>query len=333
MRNLSMPKLIYILALFIGILMFSGTVYAQTGQEFYSQGNQLYNQKKYAEAVASYLRSIQVQPKSQPKAYLNCARAYSMQKNYPAAVKYYEFYAQVEPSASTDKKYKAEYRDAQNRARNASFVRDNAQTTVLKQLETQLLENGPFLNRQGNGSLAYYDVLIRAGYAEPHIYDLQKTIVSGLSGELETDILPPNGQPLPNLDRTGWEYIRSKLEKTKQFADVPPDNARLSMIEATASAWEAYYKGNYQEARQYFETACQAQPAIPAAHWGRLMLAFQLEETSSILSLIDETESIYKNAGVEDVSSYFILLKAEYYRINGDISKTLEMLDKFQGVL
>ena len=55
--------------------------------------------------------------------------------------------------------------------------------------------------------------------------------------------------------------------------------------------------------------------------------------SSSILSLIDETESIYKNAGVEDVSSYFILLKAEYYRINGDISKTLEMLDKFQGVL
>ena len=333
MKLLSMPKLISILAVCTGMMLCSIDVYGQTAQEFYSQGNQLYNQKKYAEAVASYIRAIQSQPKTQPKAYLNCARAYSMQKNYAAAVKYYEFYAEVEPSASTDKKYKAEYKDAQNRAKNTSFVRDNAQTTVLKQLETQLLEKGPYLNRQGNGALAYYDVLIRAGYAEPHIYDLQKTLVLGLSAEIESDIQPPNGQPLPNLDRTGWEFIRNKLEKTHQFADVPPDNASLAAIESTAQAWESYYKGNYQEAKQYFDTACQASPAIPAAYWGRMMLAFQQEDTNSLLSLIDETEKVYQSAGISSVSNYFLLLRAEAYRAMGDIAKSFEWLDKFQGAL
>ena len=316
-----------------GMILCSGSLYAQTAQEYYSQGNQLYNQKKYAEAVASYARAIQSQPKTQPKAYLNSARAYSMQKNYAAAVQYYEYYAEVEPTAETDKKYKAEYKEAKNRAKNDSYARDESQTTVLKQVENQLLQQGPYLTRQGNGALAYYDVLIRAGYAEPHIYDLQQKLVAGLSQEIESDILPPEGQPLPNLDRTGWEFIRNKIDRMKQFADVPPDLNRLAAIENTAMAWESYYKGSYQEAKQYFDKACAASPAIPVAYWGRMMLAFQMEDNGALLSYIDETENVYASAKIAKVSSFFLLLRAEAYRVQGDINKSFEWLNKFQGAL
>ena len=331
-----MMKRFYIFSLFIlfaSASLASTQAFAQSAQEFYSQGNKLYNQKKYAEAIASYTRAIQAQPKSQPKAYLNSARAYLLERNYPAAVKYYEFYGSVEPSAETDKKFKAEYKDAQSKAKGATYTRDVSQTTVLKQLETQLAQNGPYLNRQGNGALAYYDVLLRAGYAEPHIYELQQKLMAGLSAEIEDDITPPDGQPLPNLDRTGWEFIRSKIEKTRQFPDVQPDTQRLAAIDATAQAWEAYYKGNYEESQKQFDLACQASPSIPAAHWGRIMLQFQTEKTSNILPTIDETEKIYQSAGIKDVNRYFYLLRAEAYRSKNQMSQALIWINKIQGEL
>ena len=325
--------IICIFILFASMGITTAQAYAQSAQEYYSQGNKLYNQKKYAEAIASYTRAIQAQPKTQPKAYLNSARAYLLERNYPAAVKYYEFYASVEPAADSDKKFKAEYKDAQNKAKGASYMRDVSQTTVLKQLETELAQNGPYLNRQGNGALAYYDVLIRAGYAEPHIYELQQKLVAGLSAEIENDIMPPDGQPLPNLDRTGWEFIRSKIEKTKQLADGQPDANRLASIDAAAQGWENYYKGNYEESGKQFEIACQATPAIPAAHWGRIMLQFQTENTSKLLSLIEQTEQVYQSAGIKDTSRYFYLLKAEAYRSSNQMSQALTWINKIQGEL
>lgn len=304
-----------------------------SGEEYFLQGNQLYNQKKYAEAVASYGRAIQIQPHSLPKAYLNCARAYSMQKDYASSAQYYQFYADVEVTAANDKKYKAEYKAVAKKAGDESYVRAIAQTNVLKQVEQSIAAGGPYWTRQGNGAFAYYDVLIRSGFAEPKLYQIQQHLVTGIAAELERDIMPPHGQPLPNLDRTGWEFIRAKAAKARQFTDIQPDEARLTAIEALAFAWEAFYRGDYTEAEKQFDHACKSEPAIPAAHWGRIMLHFQREKLDDLIQYIDLAEDVYQKADIRDTQAYFALLRAELYRNLGDMTQSLEWLSNMHGAL
>lgn len=309
-------------------------VFSQSAQSsYFEQGNALYNQKKYDEAVASYIKAIQKTPKSMTKAYLNCARAYSMKKNYAASNAYYGYYAEVEPSASQDKKFKAEYSAMQKKARKTPYIRDIAQSSVLSKLNEVLLQGGPFLTRQGNGALAYYDVLLRTGYAEPKLYAIQEKMVRGLEAELKQDVTPPHGQPLPNLDRPGWEFIRTKLAKARQFQDVAPDENILSAIESTALAWEAYYRGDYDEAEKSFEKACHGSIALPAAFWGRVVVSFQLEKNADLLSQIDATEKVYEQAGITGVAQYFALLRAQAYRNLSDIESSLNWLSRMQDLL
>ena len=315
-------------------LVYSCSAFAQSGgEEYFLQGNQLYNQKKYAEAVASYGRAIQAQPQSLPKAYLNCARAYSMQKDYVASAQYYAFYAEVEPTAANDKKYKAEYKAVEKKARDESYVRTISQTNVLKQLEQSIAAGGPYWTRLGNGAMAYYDVLLRSGFAEPKLYTLQQHLVTGIVAELEQDVKPLNGQPLPNLDRTGWEFIRAKNAKARQFVDVKPDATRLDAIDALAYGWEAFYRGDYAEAEKQFDLACKTEPALPAAYWGRVMLNFQRENNDVLPEQINTAERVYQAAGITETQAFFALLRAQLYRNLGDTSKSLEWLSVMHGAL
>ncbi len=307
-------------------------VFAQSGQDYFEQGNSLYNQKKYAEATSAYRHAIQAQPISLPKAYLNCARAYSMLKDYSTSFQYYQFYEDVSDTGS-DKKVKAEAKAVEKKAKGESYYRDAAQTTVLNQIETAISEKTPFLTKQGNGILAYYDVLTRAGFAEPELYTLQRQIVKGMTTELMLDVTPPPGQPLPNLDRTGWEFIHTKINKLRQFVDVQPDNKLLEAVEVLATAWETYYRGDYSAAMDAFDTACAYEPALPAAYWGRLMIAFQLEQNDSLLDRIDKTEEIYNKADISQTSHFFALLRAQAYRNLNDIPHSLEWLNIMQSKL
>lgn len=324
---LLLKKVLHVVVLSLAFCLPLSLAYAQSSaQEYFEQGNSLYNQKKYAEAVASYHRAIQLQPRTQAKAYLNCARAYTQLGQYPAAVYYYGFYEKVAADAASDRKFNAEYKAAQKKNKSGNYIRDNAQNTVLKQLEQTIQAGGPFLTQQGNGAFAYYDVLIRAGYAEPDLYELQQKLVSGMSEEIESEILPPPNQPLPNFDRTGWEYIRNKIARLRQFSDISPNTSRLSAIESMAYAWEAYYKGDYATAQKQFDAACSSTPAIPAAYWGRVMLTFQQGNTDILINMISETENVYQSSNIDGTAPFFALLKAKAYQNLGDTASSLKWL-------
>ena len=313
-----------LLALFLLIL--PATAFAQaSGQEYFEQGNGLYNQKKYDQAIASYGRAIQAQPLSLPKAYLNRARAYSMAGNYVASVQYYAFYESLDKSAAKDKKIQAEAKAVAKKAK-GTYTRDGAQTTVLDQMQKALDAGGPYLTRQGNGAFAFYDVLVRSGFAEPSLYDLQTRLVQGIVAEIQADITPPAGQPLPSLDRTGWEFIRNKVARARQFADARPNEAFLLGVEALANAWEAYYRGDYDSAQKAFDAACSVEPRLPAAYWGRVMLGFQREDNRALLDRIDEAEAVYRDAGLSGNAHFFALLRAQAYRNLGNMDKSLEWL-------
>ncbi len=323
-----------LILVFTALNLFMATsAWAQSAQEFFEQGNAQYNKKNYAEAVASYGRAIQLQPLTLPKAYLNCARAYSMLKNYPAAVQYYAFYGETASDSESDRKFKAEYKAAEKKARNETYVRDHAQTAVLKQLQTTLDANGPFLTRQGNGAVAFYDVLLRAGYAEPELYTLQRKIVKGLTTEIETEVSPVPGQPLPNLDRTGWEYIRNKLTRLKQYPDNQPNASFISAVESLALGWEAYYRADYEAAQSAFDAACASATPLPAAYWGKIMLAFQRGNDDELLSLIAQAEASYEKAEISGMTHIFALLKAQAYRTLGDQEQSLHWLSVMQDAL
>lgn len=300
---------------------------------YFEQGNALYNQKKYQEAVSMYIRAIQANPRTKAKAYLNCARAYSMQKKFAQSLAYYRFYEGVASDAGGDKKFMAEYRAMQKRASGMKYERDATQSAVLAQLEHWISQGGAYLTRQGNGALAYYDVLIRAGYAEPALYDLQKRLVEGLVSELVREITPPLGQPLPLLDRLGWAFIRSKSEKARQFSDIALDSDIFESIEATALGWEAFYRGDYGEAQKQFLRACGSEYRIAAAYWGRVMVSFQLDDMSGMFEKIDEAERVYEAAHIDQTSAYFALLRAQAYKNQGNMSKSLEYLSVMRGAL
>ncbi|MBR4985570.1 MAG: tetratricopeptide repeat protein [Proteobacteria bacterium] len=324
-------NIITILGIWFGVFCmvfgFSAAVYAQSAQEYFEQGKAFYNKKKFDDSVAAFKRAIQLQPESIPMAYLNCARAYNMKKDFTASDQYYSFYEEIDQDALKDKKVKAEHDAVSKKARYA-YERDASQTTVLEQVNSVLRANGPYYTRQNSGALAYYDVLIRTGFAEPELVTIQQKIVKGIAQEIEVEIQPPAGQPLPNLDRTGWAYIRQKLSKGRQFPDFPVDEKRFADIEALATGWEAFYRSDYDTAARAFDTACQAKQPMPAAYWGRLMLYFQLEKNDSLLSMIDEAEKVYESQGVANTKMYFMLLRAQAWRNLGDIQKSMSYLDE-----
>ena len=305
------------------------------GQEagYFEQGNALYNSKKYEEAVSSYIRAIQQHPRTQPKAYLNCARAYSMLKNYAASERYYGFYLEVNPSGASDRKVMAEYKAVQKKVSGGGYVRDVSQTSVLEQVERMVAQGGPYWTRQGNGALAYYDVLLRTGFAEPKLARIQADLVVGTVEELKREVTPLPGQPLANLDRVGWEYIRTKIGRIRNFSDVETDMAFLEVLETTARAWEAYYRGDYGESREGFSRACQGNVRLPVAYWGRVILSFQYEDNEVLLEQISEAEKVYEERGVTGVGAAFALLRAQAYRNLGDLKRSLEWLDNMQGAL
>ncbi|MBQ1927297.1 MAG: tetratricopeptide repeat protein [Proteobacteria bacterium] len=323
-------KLLASVFVWLGALCFvfgvSATAWGQTADEYYLQGNSLYNQKKFDDAVAAYRRAIQLQPESLPKAYLNCARAYSMKKDFISSDQYYSFYEEVDQDALKDKKVKAEHSAVAKKASYA-YERDASQTTVLAQVKASLDANGPYFTRQNSGAFAYYDVLIRTGFAEPDLILIQQKLVKGITQEIEIDIMPPAGQPLPNLDRAGWGHIRQKMAKARQFADFPVDEKRFASIEQLVNAWEAYYRSDYETAAKAFDAACNAKPALPAAYWGRLMLLFQLEKNDDLLAKIDEAEKVYEAEGVTNTGDFFMLLRAQAWRNLGDIQKSIQYLN------
>ena len=62
-----------------------------------------------------------------------------MKKNYAASDAFYGYYEEVEPTAAQDRKFKAEYKAMQKKARNQAFVRDASQTSVLQKVNELLL--------------------------------------------------------------------------------------------------------------------------------------------------------------------------------------------------
>ena len=309
----------------VGILPVT-KAWAQSSQEYLENGNRFYNAKKYEDAVSSYVKSIQLEPKTQAKAYLNCARAYSMLKDYLNAQRYYDYYFEVSGDQS-DKKVNAEYKAVVRKlAKGAAYVRPDDQARVLVQLQSVMM-SGPFLNRQGGGAFAYYDILMRTGFAEPMLATLQKDLSEGMMREVMVEITPVEGQPLPNLDRLGWEYERTKLQRATQFANVEVDSARMAHLNHTALGWEAYLRSEYARAAEYFDQACDSAHPLPAAYWGRMMTAFHTDSDKDILRYVDLAESVYKQAELGDYTPYFALLRAQVYRNLGDDAATLKQLD------
>lgn len=305
--------------------------FAQTSDEFLAQGNANYNAKKYADAVKSYAKAIQLQPKTQLKAYLNCARAYNMLGDYVNSKRFYDYYFEVSGDTS-DKKVAAEYKAVTRKVKNdQNYVRPDDQARVLVQLQSTMM-SGPYINSQGGGAAAYYNFLMRTGFAEPMIADLQKQLVNGILSEISEEILPIQGQPLPALDRVGWENERNKLAKATQFVDVTPDQTLVKRIENTAFGWEAYHKSDYVQAVQFFDAACDDNHPIPAAYWGRMMTAFHTDSDEAIFQMIDKTESIYKQAGYV-YDAFFALLRAQVYKSQAKYNEALEQLDKMGASL
>ncbi len=324
---------VYTLFCFAALALFTaGSVWAQTSQEYLEKGNSLYNSKKYDEAVASYVKAIQLEPRTQLKAYLNCARAYSMLKDYLNSQRYYNYYFEVSGDQS-DKKVNAEYKAVTRKlSKEATYVRPEDQARVLVQLQSTMM-SGPFINRQGGGAFAYYDILMRTGFSEPMVATLQKNLVDGLMREIVVDMTPVEGQPLPNLDRIGWEYERMKLQRATQFANVAVDKARVERINHTALGWEAYLRSEYNKAAEHFNQACDEAYPLPAAYWGRMMTAFHTDADADILRYIDQTESIYKKAELGDYTPYFALLRAQVYRSQGNNEAMLQQLDVMGAAL
>ena len=304
----------------------------ETSQDFITKGNGLYNTKKYDEAVLSYVKAIQIDPKTALKAYLNCARAYSMLKDYVNSKRFYDYYFEVS-GINNDKKINAEYKAVVRKIKkDESYVRPEAQARVLVQLQSTMM-SGPYVNRQGGGAFAYYDILLRTGFAEPMLDSLQNDLIKGLLIEVENEIRPVEGQPLPNLDRVGWEYVRNKLARATLFPSVVPDLERVARLENTALGWEAYLRSEYSVAAQYFDKACDEQQPLPAAFWGRMMAAFHTDSDDAILKRIELTDKVYQDAALGKFDAYFALLRAQVYRSQGKYDDAIKELTKMGDAL
>ena len=98
-----------------------------------------------------------------------------MKKDFISSDQYYSFYEEVDQDALKDKKVKAEHSAVAKKASYA-YERDASQTTVLAQVKASLDANGPYFTRQNSGAFAYYDVLIRTGFAEPDLILIQQKL-------------------------------------------------------------------------------------------------------------------------------------------------------------
>ncbi|MFA5623623.1 MAG: tetratricopeptide repeat protein [Bradymonadales bacterium] len=314
---------------FFVLCVFATAVFAQSsGQDFFERGNKLYNAQKYSEAVSSYQKAIQLSPRSQTMAYLNCARAYNMLKDYVLAQRYYDFYITLVPSAENDRKIKGELKAVSSKAqRLPPYSTPESQRTVLDQLNASLKSGGPILTAQNGGALAYYDVLLRTGFAEPELIQFQRKLAVGLYNEIVIEISPTQSQPLPALDRMGWERVRNKIQRLLQFSDVEKDLAQIQRLEKTAIGWETYYKGDYMHAEASFREACSGSEPVLAACWGRAVAAAQTQDSEGVLLYIDEAEKAYEKAKHLGVKPYLNVLRAKVYSVVGKHEESLRLLE------
>lgn len=313
----------------LAVVSFCSVAQAQSsGQEFFERGNKLYNSQKYAEAVSAYQKAIQLSPRSQTNAYLNCARAYNMLKDYVQAERYYDFYIQLVPSAENDRKVKGELKAvASKAAKLPTYTVPESQRNVLDQLNASLKESGPILTAQNGGALAYYDVLLRTGFSEPALIEFQRKLAAGLYQELLIDVSPSQAQPLPTLDRMGWERVRNKIQRILQFTDVQKNLPQIQRIEKTAIGWETYFKGDYALAQASFREACTGNEPILAACWGRAVAACQTQSDESVLGYIDEAQKAYDQAQHVGVKPYLNVLRAKAYSNMGKFDDSLRYLE------
>ncbi len=303
----------FLVAVLAVLMLWPGGGWAQSADDYTRLGNEAYNTKKFAEAVAAYVKAIQADPAGALRAYVNCARAHNKMGHFPEALAYYQWYLELAPQADDVRKVREELNGVRRRVSGEpGSILTVAQKTALQQVE-EALRAGPFLTSDGGGAVAAYDVLLRTGFATPQLIGLRQALGRGLEEEIRQVMTPAPGMPTAALDRAGWALVRERMERMMALQNESLTSAWRDAVLATASAWEHYFRGNYAAAAVDFAQAVATEPALLSAHWGRALTVLALSvdglSTEETLQVLAETHARHRARGSDDSDAALTLLR------------------------
>ncbi len=300
---------------------------SQEAIDQYKQGNKLYNQKEYLQAIRAYHKVLQQYPTLMPKAYLNCARAYNLNEQYELSLQFYEYYFELVPKPANARKIRAEMRRVKSRAGDSSDLNNSSQLKARDQLEEALSTNRNALVGTDDGIYAYYLVLLRTGYVNPNLLQIQKKLSRRIEKELVAMLTPSKDNVLPNLDRQGWDEVKNHVTILDKFPETVYDQNLTRAAYLCADAWQAYYRDDATRAASLFAESHQTYP-LDAASWGTVIAAFKTQPASELIGIINQCEAHYKEKSTSYQPRYFATLRAKAYLNMGDDASALAELKR-----
>ncbi len=253
-----------------------------------AEANKAYNRSAYEEAIAAYVKAIQLNPRG-VEAYRNMARALFWQKSYPQAVAYYDIYLREFPQVDDRAAIQQERNLAASRSP-TPWQLPAQEREALEAME-RALHQGPAMAR-GASAWKTYEALLRTDYARPELVSLRRRLVQRLLDEFDTLCAPSAGQPMPQLDQAAWELQRDRLDAVDELAQDDETRAQSTRRRLITQAALAMLSGRYDDAARQAAAAIEVNPEVGALRWLRVEALLQANQNEQALDALDALASV-----------------------------------------
>lgn len=227
--------------------------------------NNAYNQSNYDAARQGYIKAIQTNP-VQPAAFRNLARTYFWQEQYTAAAHYYDHYLRLAKTAEDFEQVKAERKLAASRAANEVYSLEESQRLTRIALDREL-DGGQAYTEGGGGAWGLYQTLLRTGYAEPDLAQIQAMLARSLLDEFDSSVLPDATDLVPRLSLEEWQLQAERLSAARK---VTQDKAVRDLVDRRSTLVEtgiAILTNQPEEAAELAKLARTRNPDLAFVAW------------------------------------------------------------------
>lgn len=301
------------------------------------------------QTARSFAAAASQRDPKEPRYYLSLARIAFQQGEYEDAVWFYDLFIEYARDQSTNYSGTYALSRAKSERESANTRRDDpgsspqepeAQVRVRKALLSRLKE-GSVIRESGGGALATFETLLRIGYANPDIEQLQRAVSEAAGAEADRLLARGHGR-LPVLSYPEWKQQAERYNAAYNLipaaipfdgADDAPGDRREQAPPPKAKAYQylseaqrQYLLHNWSTAARKFSQALEIHPTLRLAHQGRLnaLLAAGSPDIGTITQALNDFESALPDS--PDLALYRAMVTAAIGDPSGASSQLVEIL-------
>ncbi len=246
-------------------------------------GREAYNAEDFQRARQEFLRAAQTLPE-RPAAYRNLARAHFWLGNYSRATRFYDVYLEIASGAADAGDIEEERAAAVARATDDPGP-DASQEMALRSLRREI-DEGRGYTVGGGGAWGLYRTLLRMGYAEPALAELQRELWGKIALEFERDLEPDDGI-LPVLTREEWTLQEDRLDALEELTRRRSDREMVDRRRLVVETARDLLDGRYGRAGERALEATLQNGDLPYVGFYRVVALERSRRPDDALSALD----------------------------------------------